>query len=109
MTYGEFDSMARKIGSWMMDNGHKMILLYAKNSEKWLATDIACWNYGVTNAPLYDTLGPETFDYITKLTQGTLIFTVSDLLDKVIGAMEKDKSNVKEIIMFDNECPVEKK
>lgn len=48
-------------------------------------TDIASWNYGITNIPLYDTLGVEAFFHIIKLTQGTAIFITNDLATKLIA------------------------
>ena len=57
MTYKDADMLARSLGSWLFENGHKKIYLFAKNSLQWTLTDIACWNYGITNVPLYDTLG----------------------------------------------------
>jgi len=48
----------KSVGSWLLKNNHKNIFLYAKNCLQWGITDIACWNYGINNIPLYDTLGP---------------------------------------------------
>jgi long-subunit acyl-CoA synthetase (AMP-forming) len=45
------------VGSWLYQNQHFKIYLYAKNSPEWTITDIASWNYGIINTPLYDTLG----------------------------------------------------
>jgi long-subunit acyl-CoA synthetase (AMP-forming) len=57
MKYIELDKLARSLGSWMLKNNHQKIFLYAKNSIEWTITDVASWNYGTTNVPLYDTLG----------------------------------------------------
>lgn len=56
-TYTEVDKNMRKVGSWLLDNNHQMIFLYCKNSPNWTLVDLACWNYGQINVPLYDTLG----------------------------------------------------
>jgi long-subunit acyl-CoA synthetase (AMP-forming) len=60
--------MSKSLGSWLLENKHNKIYLYAKNCPEWTTTDIACWNYGITNIPLYDTLGAEAFFHIIKLT-----------------------------------------
>lgn len=60
--------MAQSLGSWLISQQHSKIYLYAKNRLEWTVTDIACWNYGVTNIPLYENLGIEGFQYIIKLT-----------------------------------------
>ena len=58
----------KSVGSWLLKNNHKNIFLYAKNCLQWGITDIACWNYGINNIPLYDTLGPQAFEHIINLT-----------------------------------------
>ena len=91
MTYKQVDTLAKSLGSWLFENKHHKIYLYAKNSIEWTVTDIACWNYGVTNVPLYDTLGAEAFFHIIKLTEGTAIFTTNDLTDNLQGYLSKNK------------------
>jgi long-subunit acyl-CoA synthetase (AMP-forming) len=49
--------MMRKLGSWIIDNGHSVFFTYAPTSPYWTLLDLACWNYGLINVPLYDTLG----------------------------------------------------
>jgi long-subunit acyl-CoA synthetase (AMP-forming) len=56
-TYTEIDRKMKRVGSWMKDQGHQLAYLYCKNSVEWSIVDLACWNYGMTNVPLYDTLG----------------------------------------------------
>lgn len=60
--------MACRVGSWILSNNHKLFYLYCSNSPYWTITDVATWNYGFTNVPLYDTLGPEAFSHILKIT-----------------------------------------
>lgn len=57
LTYNEVDKLAKSLGSWLLDNKHHKIFLYATNSINWTITDVASWNYDITNVPLYDTLG----------------------------------------------------
>ena len=68
MTYKEADVLLKAVGSWLVANKHHKIYLYAKSSQEWTITDLASWNYGITNIPLYDTLGEEAFLHILKLT-----------------------------------------
>lgn len=51
-----------------MSNKHTVCFLYAKNRPEWTLTDVASWNYGIINVPLYDTLGYDAFDHILKIT-----------------------------------------
>lgn len=57
ITYSELDKLMRKVGSWLMAKGIHKILMYCKNCPNWTIIDMACWNYGIVNIPLYDTLG----------------------------------------------------
>lgn len=67
------------MGSWMMKNGHTLVYLYCRNRVEWTITDVACMNYGIVNVPLYDTLGEEALDYILKITEGTVLFSVKGM------------------------------
>ena len=91
----------KKVGSWLTENKHTNVFLYCKNCANWTITDVACWNYGINTIPLYDTLGPEAFDHIIKITEGTLIFTTKSLSERTFEEMNKNKYNVKEIVFFD--------
>lgn len=94
--------MANSLGSWLIAHKHSKIFLYAKNRVEWTVTDIACWNYGTTNIPLYDTLGMEAFQHIIKLTQGTAIFTTNDLTNNLIENLKKDKASINTVVYFDS-------
>jgi long-subunit acyl-CoA synthetase (AMP-forming) len=57
LTYAEVDNKASKLGSWLVENNHKLVYIHSKNRVEWILVDIACWKYGLINVPLYDTLG----------------------------------------------------
>lgn len=97
----QMDEMARRVGSWIVNRGHKLFFLYCSNSPNWLITDIATWNYGLVNVPLYATLGTEAFNHILNITEGTLIFTTKNMVDSVHSFMSKNKYNVKEVCFYD--------
>jgi long-subunit acyl-CoA synthetase (AMP-forming) len=90
----------RNIGSWIKNHGHKLFFLYAANSVEWTLTDIASWNYGFLNVPLYDTLGEEAFDHILKITEGTLMFTTKNLIPNLVKYLSKNKRNIREVCFF---------
>lgn len=48
--------------------------LYGPNSRNWAITDIACSLTALTSVPLYDTLGPDSTEYIINLTEMPIIF-----------------------------------
>lgn len=89
------------MGSWLLTNKHLKIFLYAKNRTEWTLTDIACWNYGIVNIPLYDTLGSEAFSHIIKLTEGTTIFTTNDLSGNLAVNLSENKGKINTVVYFD--------
>ena len=101
LTYRQVDQDATKVGSWIVERGHKLFYLYAKNSPQWTTSDIASWMYGLVNVPLYDTLGQEAFDYILTITEGTLLFTTKDLIPSMLKNMGDKKFHLKDICFFD--------
>lgn len=108
-TFKQVDDMARRVASWILNGGHKLFFLYCLNSPSWTITDIASWNYGFVNVPLYDTLGAEAFYHILKITEGTLMFTTKSLINNLYNYLSKDKHNLKEVCFFDEITPEEKK
>ncbi len=102
ITYEKVDQMAKSLGSWLLDNKHTKLFLYAKNCPEWTITDIACWNYGTISIPLYDTLGSEAFSHIIVLTEGSIIFTTNDLTNNLFQNLSKNKGKIKTVIYFDS-------
>lgn len=101
LTFKKVDDLAKRVGSWIKSRGHKLFFLYCLNSVNWTITDIASWNYGLINVPLYDTLGPEAFNHILKITEGTLLFTTKNLTANLLKFLSKNKYNLKEVCVFD--------
>lgn len=93
-TFKEVDQMAKKVGSWIVDRGHKLFFLYCLNSPEWTITEIATINYRLTNVPLYDTLGVEAFSHILKITEGTLMFTTKIMSGNLINYLTQNKFNI---------------
>lgn len=102
MTYKEVDEKMKRVGSWISANKHRLFFLYAKNRMEWTLTDIASWNYGFINVPLYDTLGYEAFDHILRITEGTLLFTTADLADNLWNYLNKNLHNIQQVCFFDS-------
>jgi long-chain acyl-CoA synthetase len=75
-TYSEVDARidAFAAGLWKLDlvpltpDGYRFLGLYCKNSRDWMVAAEACFKTGVVIVPMYDTLGPETVQYIQGQT-----------------------------------------
>jgi long-chain acyl-CoA synthetase len=99
-TFAQVDRMVRRVASWLQAKSHRLFFLYALNSIEWTVVDLAAWNYGFVTVPLYDTFGYESFDYILKMTEGTLIFTTKNLIPSLVKYLGTNKRNVTEVCFF---------
>lgn len=48
------------------NNNIRLCSIFAGNCVEWYTTDIASMLYGITLAPLYNTLGPDAIKYIVN-------------------------------------------
>jgi long-chain acyl-CoA synthetase len=55
------------------DKVWKFLGIYSKNREEWIISELAGISQGVTTVPLYDTLGPESVEFVVKQTLLTTI------------------------------------
>lgn len=77
----------------------KLVGVYSKNRYEWFLSDWAFGLFGLTNVPLYDTLGVENLTYCLNQTGLTTIL-VSNVTIKVLLQLA-DLGQVKTIISFD--------
>lgn len=63
-----------------MDTNDFTVAILSHNNPEWILTDLACQAYSLTNTALYETLGPQTSEYILNLTEAPiLIFAKSNM------------------------------
>lgn len=72
-THSEIFATACNLGSGLrgmnliqkdQETGCELLSIFGPNSEPWYVTDIAGMLHGITLAPLYNTLGPDTIKYV---------------------------------------------
>jgi long-chain acyl-CoA synthetase len=63
--------------------------VHSKNREEWMVLDIACSLFGMCSVPFYDTLGPDTIQYILNQTQLTCMLVSADILVAIVALAEK--------------------
>ena len=64
----------------MASDGRRFFGFFLKNCRDWCVTSLACYKTGVVVVPMYDTLGPETVDYIQgQTTTSTVLCSASEL------------------------------
>jgi long-chain acyl-CoA synthetase len=82
-----------KVSSWFMG-------VFSINRYEWLVADMGACCYSIPNVALYDTLGPETSEFIINHAEVPIIVTS---VDKVAGllSMSKQCPTLKVIIVMD--------
>ena len=94
VTYIEADNLQKRIGSYIKANNHSVFYLYAKNCINWALIELATWNYGFINVPLYDTLGEEALNHIVDITEGTLMFASKASLPMILKMVKNNKHSL---------------
>lgn len=49
-------------------DGIKLLALYSRNRPEWIIAEQAAFAHSTVTVPLYDTLGPETIEFVVKQT-----------------------------------------
>ena len=80
--------------------------IWSKNRYEWLATHIANMYYNYTTIGFFDSMGPQSVDYILNQTELSCIFSTPDYISKIIQ-MKKDNlaQTIKFLVCFDNVNP----
>ena len=98
-SYAEVCLAARELASGMMreklieqtGDGLRLLGVYMKNCSSWIVAEYAAYSQSAATVPLYDTLGPDTVEFIIDQTQlTTLVCTLSEL-----GVLEELKKKGK--------------
>ncbi|CAI4060993.1 hypothetical protein SUVZ_05G0850 [Saccharomyces uvarum] len=74
-----------------LDTNDFTVAILSHNNPEWILTDLACQAYSLTNTALYETLGPQTSEYILNLTEAPiLIFAKSNMYNvlKMLPSMK---------------------
>ena len=61
-----------------------MFGLWAKNRAEWEIIDLACYQFGLTLIPLYDTYGLDSLEYCLDLTEINTLFITKDHVQKFL-------------------------
>ncbi|RUO97225.1 hypothetical protein BC936DRAFT_140812 [Jimgerdemannia flammicorona] len=72
----------------------------ANNRPEWMIVDQACVAYNLITVPLYETLGPDTIEFVTRHAELRVIITSSDHVPNLLSIADKLK-NCKVIISMD--------
>ncbi|CCF59309.1 hypothetical protein KAFR_0G02780 [Kazachstania africana CBS 2517] len=94
-TYSQIFERCQDFGSGIIslisgssrDKKSFIVSILSQNNPEWVISDISCQIYSLTTTALYETLDPETLQYILNLTESpVLIFTMNNLA-KIINSI----------------------
>lgn len=115
-TFREVEEIATKLGSGLINlnivpehekkevGETEMVVIWAKNREEWLTTDIACTLYRLCLVPVYDTLGPQTAKFILDQTKARTMIVSKEHIDNVIE-QAANSSTLMQVIALDTILP----
>uniref|UniRef100_A0A060SX12 ARAD1A09768p n=1 Tax=Blastobotrys adeninivorans TaxID=409370 RepID=A0A060SX12_BLAAD len=81
-------------------NSKYIVGIYGPNCVNWIVADLACQTQALTSVCLYDTLGPETSEYILNFTKSPVLILSSPNIPKILRLKSK-LPHLKVIISLD--------
>lgn len=76
-----------------------LIGIFAKNREEWLLTEYGNFLYNYTMVPLYDTLGPDSIDFVLNQTEMETIVASAEAVKTLLNC--KNPGKLRNIIALD--------
>ncbi|KAL4239460.1 Long-chain-fatty-acid--CoA ligase 5 [Mactra antiquata] len=106
LTYQEVYDMAQAFGCGLMNEGLRpgtdsIVGIYSMNRVEWTVSEQACSMFSMVTCALYDTLGPETCQFIINQTGMTVV--ICDTAARVQLLLDKagDMPSLKTIVVMD--------
>ncbi|GJD05685.1 Long chain acyl-CoA synthetase 7, peroxisomal [Galdieria sulphuraria] len=92
MTYKELKKKVLSLGSSFLRLGLKFgdhIGIFSKNCPEWLIVHLAISSQGMVSVPVYESLGPDSVEFIVNHSDMRLLCISSENLNKVLENKEK--------------------
>lgn len=111
-SYGEIGRSVKYVASGLIkeglitpnDDGLRTLGIFLKNSSAWVVAENACYYLSAVTVPLYDTLGPDTLEFIINQTGLTTIICSSREL-KVLAKVANKCPSFQAVIITDLTIP----
>lgn len=96
-TYSQVSDRINHFGSGLMHiiaththhTNNNKIGIWSANRPEWTITDLACATQGLCNVALYETLGPDTVQYVINHAELQIIVCSSNYLAQLLGMKEQ--------------------
>lgn len=102
LTFSQVGEARTAIGSGLLHLGIKPgthVGIYSVNCVEWSITDHACHAYSMVPVPLYDTLGPDSVQYICTHANVEAVFCSHKVLDNLLASLA-DAKTVRLVVVF---------
>ncbi|KAL9557061.1 hypothetical protein MBANPS3_001587 [Mucor bainieri] len=106
-TYTQVSDRINRFGSGLMQiiaththNSANKIGIWSANRPEWTIADLACATQGLYNVALYETLGPDTVQYVINHAELEIIVCSSNYLAQLLG-MKQQLPKLSVVILMD--------
>ncbi|AEY96272.1 FADR052Wp [Eremothecium gossypii FDAG1] len=111
-TYSQVERRAENLGAGLLsvvnvkrskplDTNDFIVAMMSANSKEWVLTDLACQTFSLVNTALYETLGPNTSEYIMNLTESPVVVVSKPNLLRIFALASKLRALNTIVIMDD--------
>lgn len=94
-TYAQVAERRTAVGAGLVQHGQARgarVGLYMQNRAEWVIAEHACNSFGFVSVPLYDTLGPESVQYIMTHADISAVFCTADKLPTILACAKSGAS-----------------
>mmetsp|Transcript_3549 Transcript_3549/g.8031 ORF Transcript_3549/g.8031 Transcript_3549/m.8031 type:complete len:561 (-) Transcript_3549:609-2291(-) len=94
LTYSQIGEARTALGSGLLHLGVQPgsnVGIYSVNCVEWSITDHACHAYSMVPVPLYDTLGPDSVQFICSHAEVSAVFCSHKVLDNLMASIQDIK------------------
>jgi len=91
----------------LMEKSSFILSIFSANRAEWAICDCACVAYSISNTALYESLGPETTEYILNLTQSPIVVCSKDKLKLLIDLKAKYPEELNTLIALVSMDPLD--
>jgi long-chain acyl-CoA synthetase len=91
-TYKEIAKWVDNFASGLVEIGAKTgdrVGIYSKNREEWVVTEHACYRQNLIVVSLYDTLGEDSVEFITRHSESKIVVVSKENLAKLLPAADR--------------------
>lgn len=106
-SHRKIDNHVRDYKTYDSTNFSFVATIYAANRMEWVLSDLMCSSYSITNTALYDTLGPETSEYILHTTESPVVIASKEHVAELVKLKAKYPEQLEHVISIVSMDPLD--